>query len=180
MSLYKAACRSGLIGTLLSLICVTFLASKSPAQDQICECHDTYSTVAVRYVPVRRSVRKYRKVNRTTVAHRVVRPVYRTVYVPVREVVSSPTYVAHVDDDCDDVEYTRTRHVVVTERVYPVARTVTYTNGYARKAYYPNGYNGNGAYVSNSYKTTGVYLNGSYSELEVDPDYFSTARIASD
>lgn len=183
MSLNKASCRSALVGTLLSLTFATFLISDAAAQEQICECHDAYSTVAIRHVPVRRSVRKYRKAKSTTVARRttVVRPVYQTVYIPVREAEYTPRYVEYVDDDhCDDVEYTIARRVIVTDRVYPVARTVYYTNGNGRKAYYPNGSNGNRVYVSNGYRNARVYLNGSYSELEVDSNYFSTARIASD
>ena len=180
MSLNKASCRSGLIGTLLSLAFATFLVSDASAQDQYCECHDAYSTAAVRRAPVRRSVRKHRKTRYSTLARRtttIVRPAYQTVYIPVREVEYTPRYVEYVDDDdCDDVEYTSARRVIVTDRVYPVARNVYYTSG--RKAYYPNGYNGDRVLVTNTHAR--VYLNGSYSNLEVDPDYFSTARIASD
>jgi hypothetical protein len=64
---------------------------------------------------------------------------------------------------------------VVTERVYPVAGSRYYVNGYNG-----NGYNGNVAYTTNGYAKTRVYVNGSYSNLDVDSNYYSTGRIASD
>lgn len=190
MSLNKASRRFGLVGTLLALSITTFLASDTAAQSatQYCECTDTYNTVAVRSVPVRRTAKKYRKAKRTTVARRsttVVRPAYQqVVYVPVREVAYTPQYLEHVDDeDCDDddIAYTSARRVVVTERVYPVAGSRYHVNGYNGNGVYKNGYNGNGvAYTTNGYSKARVYVGGRYSNLDVDADYFATERIAAD
>ena len=183
MSLNKASRRFGMLFSLLAIAITTFLVSDANAQTQYCECHDAVSTVAVRTVPVRRTTaRKYRKVKRTTVARRakVVRPAYQAVYVPVREVEYAPQYVEHVDDDCDDVEYSTVRRVVVTERAYPTAQNVYYTNGIKRNGYYANGYTGNRVHTTNGYAKARVYVDGSYSNLDVDADYFSTTRIAAD
>ena len=173
MGLRKASRRFGMLGTLLALSITTLLVSDTAAQrlTQYCECTDAYSTVVVRATPVARrtKARKYRRAKRTTVARRtttVVRPAYQTVYDPVRE-------VEYVDDDCadEDVAYsTASRRVVVTERIYPVAGS----------RYYVNGYNGDPIATANGYAKTRVYIDGSYSNLDVDADYYSTARIASD
>lgn len=178
MSSNKASRRFGMLGTLLSLAITTFLVSDAAAQaqTQYCECTDAYSTVAVRSVPVRRTARKYRKAKRTTVARRTttrIVPAARTVYVPVREVAYAPRYVEYDEEDCDDyddIAYTSSRRVIVTERVYPVAGS----------RYVVNGYNGDRLHTTNGYSKARVYLNGSYSNLDVDGDYFSTERIAAD
>ncbi len=185
MSLNRASRRFGIFSSLLAIAISTFLASHTNAQTQYCECHDAVSTVAVRTVPVRRTaVRKYRStaVKRATVARRakVVRPAYQAVYVPVRGVEYEPQYVEHVDGDCDDVEYTTARRVVVTERTYPAARDVYYTNGIKRNGRYTNGYNGYRTYTTTGYPTARVYVDGTSSNLDVDADYFRTERIAAD
>lgn len=174
MSLNRAARRSGLIGTLLSLTFATFLVTGTSAQGQVCECYDNYRTVSVNRTPVRRAVRKYGKTKRATVARRanIARPTYQTVYIPVREVAYTPRYVEYVEDDCDDIRYTAAGRVIVTDRIYPVAGS----------RYYVNTHNGNGkrVYAANNYAKARVVYEGNHSQLDVDSDYFSTERIAAD
>ena len=177
MSFIRSTFRIAKIGTLLSLVSTLFLISNAAAQDRTCECVDSYDTVAVRTVPVRR-VAKPHKAKRSygTAAYRtarvrtVVQPVYRTVYVPVREVEYVPRYVEDFDDnDCDDFDRTASR-VVVTKQVY--------SDGYnGRNVYYNNG--GTRLYT-NGHVNTSSYFNGNYGGRAVDPDYYDTQRIARD